>query len=94
MDAGGRRRREQAVEDARSRPDAVCHLHPCRRRPSLQTRSTTYIPVGESAQGVVRFPACFKMSDWRHSQVIGLWGGASLCRKEPLNIGKRQPDED
>ena len=33
----------------------------CSRR-----HSTAYIPVGESAQGVVRFLPCFKISDLRH----------------------------
>ena len=52
-------------------PDAVYRLHPCRRR-SMQA----YSPVGESAQVVVRFPACFNISDlsaqagWRHRLVI------------------------
>ena len=73
MDAGGRRRREQAVEDACSRPDAA--LPPA----SMQAR----------ARGIQREPALSQINDlsarltggqaqagWRHGQVIGFRGAA------------------
>ena len=62
------------------------HLHPCRRRPPVPDAALpAYIPVGEGAQGENSKSPCFKISDLCHSRVIGLWGGASLCRKEARN---------
>ena len=50
-------------------PDAVYHLHPCRRERARYSAN----------------PPCFKMNKRRHSQVIGFWGGASLCHKAALS---------
>ena len=55
MDAGVERRLEQAAEDARSRPDAALPPASIQASAACARRgSTTYVPVGESAQGVVR----------------------------------------
>ena len=40
--------------------------------------------IYQAAQGGNANPPCFKISDLCHFQVIGFWGGASLCRTETL----------
>ena len=57
-DVGGRRRREQAVEDARSRPDAA----PPSASPQARARKVK-----------IRFSPCCQINDWRHFGVIRAW---------------------
>ena len=78
---GGQAGREQAVEEARSRPDL----------PAAGRRGSSPASMQASAQGENTNPPGFKINDlsaqtgWRYSQVIRSCGGASLCHKAPLH---------
>ena len=90
MDGGGRRRREQAVEEARSRPEQAAEVVERRLEQAAEdarSRPTRLYRPHPFRRGRARCganPPCFKISDLRHCQVIRFRGGASLCGKESL----------